>query len=320
VSTLIFADGYNHYADLATKGYSSLSGFAGITAGGRHGNGITGQPPAATWVLPAAQSTLALGRAMKPSTIGGNPFISFQDGNGNDMATLKPYGDGRVQCGAGSFGVASDPSSAVLNLNQWYFIELYADVSILAIGPPILYRLTYAARVNEQSVLSGSIDNLQYISGAFAKVRFIHAHDDLWITDGELLGDCHVLASFADADGFHADFTPSTAGAHYVLIDEAVPNVADYLEATATGQNESHDYPASIDDEIKGVQACLYVVPGTLTKYKTLLRSGGVDVLGIEKTAATNYGLEAYRLSPFTAVDFTKAEVSAMEVGAQATG
>jgi hypothetical protein len=320
MSVVVFADSYDHYASLALKGYSALSGFAGITAGGRHGDGITGIGPAVTWVLPSARATLAVGRACKISGLSGNPYIGFQDGNTNDMATLGPYGDGRLVVDAGSFGPASGPSSVVLHVGQWYFLEFSADVVLTDIGPPAKYRMDYSARVNEEAALSGSITNLQYISSTFTKVRVLHTHDDFWITDGEFLGDCHVDPLFADADGTYSDFTPSTPGAHYVLIDENPPDVADYLEATVIGQNESHNYEASDDDQTKGAQLCLYVVPGALTKFKSLARSGGVDVLGAEKTAASVYGLQAYRLSPFTGLDWTKAEVSAMEFGAQATG
>jgi hypothetical protein len=317
---IYFADSFDHYgvtANIAKK----WNGDAGATlqVAGRHGSGAS--ISTISYIVSPGGTIAAAGRAMKLNVL--TPTgqkISFQNAAGETLVMLQEYGDGRLVVHAG--GLLSSPSSAVLNTKSWYFVELYASITLFDPGPPIKYLVTYTAKLNgDLTILFGSLGPIVYSNPVIARLNLLGGTvDDVWWTDGELLGDTHVRSYFANADGFYSDFTPSTPGAHYVLVNEANPSTATYLEATVIGQNESHDYPASDDDEIRGIQVCLYSNASVLSKLKPLLRSAGVDSLGGEQTAGGTYLLKTWRTSPFTAVDFTKAEVSAMEMGAQATG
>jgi hypothetical protein len=66
-------------------------------------------------------------------------------------------------------------------------------------------------------------------------------YDDFWVAD-DYVGDRRVDSHFPTSDGTNQDGTPSAAGAHYAMVDEAPEPDDDtsYVTLTSAGQRESY--------------------------------------------------------------------------------
>lgn len=56
----------------------------------------------------------------------------------------------------------------------------------------------------------------------------------------DFLGPCRVVRFALDGDGSPLDWTPSTVGDHYVLVDENGANASDYVESDTDGQIDDY--------------------------------------------------------------------------------
>lgn len=78
---------------------------------------------------------------------------------------------------------------------------------------------------------------------------FVQDIDDLYLLDttggvnDDFLGDITVKTVFVDGDGNYGDWTPSTPGDHYVLVDEADPDdETTYVETDTVNNSDTYTF------------------------------------------------------------------------------
>jgi hypothetical protein len=147
--------------------------------------------------------------------------------------------------------------------------------------------------------------------------------DDIYIkNDATMLGDSRVDALYPTSDGNYTDFTPSTGGSHFALVDETAPNTTDYNSSSTAGHRDSYgmeNLAALSSQVIHGVQ-----VNGALLKSDAGIRTASVFVRsGSTNSDGTTVGLSTsqvicshvFELNPDTGTAWTESTVNAMEAG-----
>jgi hypothetical protein len=188
----------------------------------------------------------------------------------------------------------------------------------------------FEVRVNGKVVVSDNTGDYQYGSEELVGIKWERATadlyvDNLYITDGEYLGEVEVKVYVPEVDGTHGDFVPSTGSDHFAVVDEIPANETDYLIGSADGDKESFITTPSIVGPIKAVmvQNRMKKDGGLGLKVKNLVRVGGGDYLGSsELYLGSDYQtlVSVWPNNPNTSNPWSKAEAEGVEFGLQITG
>lgn len=314
---LLFTDGFDHYGATRAqyKGWQSI----GVRGSGRSLYGF----PQGCISLNAPRTTAAGGMAYKTTSFG-NWIIGFSPTGFYDGVELRHLSDGRLIVAAPLVGVGggvqSDPSDHVLRLNQWYYVELQIQITLLT-PTPLRFAIAYEARVNEETVLVGTLAPSSLTGGTVGYMNMISPgmRDDVYATDGELLGDVQVERLPAYADGDYLEWTPNGGAAHYDRVSELVEDEdVTYLDAGAAGLRETHRLPALDADEIKGIYHWFCIRgPAGANYAHAILRSGGADIEGDSQWTQAYYQCrgQGYRDNPFTGLAWTPGDLAGLQFG-----
>lgn len=284
--------------------------------------------------------TLTAGLAYNTQAFANSPFTF----NGVDgaRANLGHYGDGRftVSCTAGT----SPPSTFVMSVNQWFYLEFNCVLTLTFIDASH-YSRSYAmeARINEATILTASFSEtvnkpLPGGTRGFSDMGLggpgggNNAHiDDFYLTDGEFLGDIKVGVLYPNAVGDSSDWTP-TSGANWSNVEEHTPDDdTTTVSATSVGKKDLYnldDLPGGFAYTIVGAQALWLVKKSD---------AGAAAIKGVWKSAGTEidqdkghdfladgyhpsftsylYAMQPERKSLFTGLDWTAAEINALQLG-----
>lgn len=326
MSTLLHIDSFDHYdaiSELTSKWTGPIPGGSAVLVTGRFGTGQAIKGTNAFITLPDAPFTaLTQGVGYNTGNFQNDIFLIQDLSNANTgNNSLRQLGDGRLQVIIRNAFVGS-PSAIALSLNQWYFVE-FQIISVFSGGSNTV---SWEARVNNATILSGSTT----IAGAaitYATVQLdngsLTIYDDYYCTDTEFLGDHPIICLYTNADGSLTGWTPSAAGAHYLMTKEHNPDEdATYIYSSTPGDQELEN----LDDIPGPVSAIL----GGQFLWRTKKSNGGVaTITGDVKSGGTTvstatyypsadnylYLRQPYRKSPFTGVDFTATEVNAIQMG-----
>lgn len=144
--------------------------------------------------------------------------------------------------------------------------------------------------------------------------------DDMVISD-TFIGDIRIEALVPDADTATLDWTPSTGGDNYALVDEIPENDSDYVTSTTDGDQDLYDIE-DWDDTGKtpvGVVLWHYAKADVATgqSIKQLANSGATLDESAEKLLSTdwNYFFHLMENDPNTAAAWTDAAIDALEIG-----
>jgi hypothetical protein len=262
-------------------------------------------------------------------------------------AAVEGTGDGRLYASAmfGSSGWYSTGhvSFPCITQGEWYYIELYARPwEVLALNKYIAY-VDVKVRVNEEVVIDETISGPSRTSGPnFSEgqmgftsltVRFgpYGMIDDVYITDGEMLGDIRVNTFRPNGPGDLSEWTAVGASTLW----EAVRNpgfengsTASSSYANASIEDIGKRFMVSMSDiedtgKIVGVQAnflCKKDVPGN-GSFKPRYKISGSTI----ESSTTIYPsqkswydrIEPMRLNPVTNAEWTVADVNGMQIGAE---
>jgi hypothetical protein len=335
---LLFCDSFDHYS--VPQGSRKWTSFPGGTmVAGRTGNalqaGANGMP---SKTLNAEYTTLTAGVAYRTQGFG-NQILKFNNIVNDVKAYLEHVGDGRLRFlfQGGGFGTAGPPSTFVMNLNQWYYFEM--QVAITG-GPPATTTFTGTARVNSAEVLSWSLNGSTSATLKFAGVSlegsgggFNSTVDDFYCTDTEYLGDVKIGVLYPNAVGDASAWTPNGAGANWTkVMEHPADDDVTYVAAASTGLKDLYnldDIDPAFTGVIKGVQAlwCVKKSDEGQAAVKGLWKSAGVEIVqssghnyiapnGYSPSAADYlYNIQTERKSLFTAADWTKTEINALQLG-----
>lgn len=338
--TLLFVEGFdwtNTGADLADyqkwydTPYLSLSSSYGryggngacFTANGRY---MRKNLPLDTY------GTITIGCAYRPMQAGSPslankayPMLGFYDSSFVQQIALMldPTGYIYVYNGAGTqLGVSTNNN--FWEYQRWFYIELKVYIHDSA-G-------TVTVKVDGVTEIDESSKDTKYGNDYISFVRYSVAYDgldiyfdDLYITDGDFLGDVRVKTYMPDSDGAHSMFTPSTPGDHYAMVDETAGIDGDttYIESATLNAKDSFGITPTIAN-VLGVQVTsVNKRSGTAkVKMKNLIRSGGSDYNSSnEEELYINYRCfsSIHETDPDDSNPWTQTKVSNAEFGVEIT-
>lgn len=201
--------------------------------------------------------------------------VQLQVGNTGQVRIVT--GAGTTYYGAGSTVLATS-SGAPLLATGWHYVEFSAVFGSGTSGSATVrvdgVTVATISGVSTQISANASASGFFFGSGSGLNWRAC----DLYILDNSgaaplntFLGDVRVLYSTPNSDASPNAWTPSTAGAHYLMVNEASPNDAtNYLSSPNVG-----------DTELFGITALSGVPTGITSVYAV-----GVDIRGDKDQAA----------------------------------
>lgn len=332
---LLFVDSFDHYNTLVgMQGKWTVApsnpGFVTGRSGSRQalvcGNAQGGAPSLTFgWEYP----TICQGIACKTQSFTNDIF-----GVNNALTTpfetagigLAHIGDGRLRLNI-PFGPNTGPLGGfVMSLNTWYYFEMQLTFTGGA-GSNIAYEI----RVNNAVIATGILlRGGTYSDFTIAGVYLgspgggnANTFDDYYITDGEFLGDASWVPIYANALGGSSDFTPSPAVANWTNASEHAPDYfTSYNEAASVGNQDLYN----MDDlggqfRVVGAHALnsLSKSAAGISSAKSSINTNATLVQEVEFSPSFGswiYQRTGYRKNPVTGVDWTAAEINAIQRGA----
>jgi hypothetical protein len=296
---LLFIDSFDHYetATMTKKWTSNASGVIG-SWGRRSSKGLrfTGANQTAKVVLqlPApTDSRTVMGFAFKitgdiGSGTGSNyDIVQCHLINGSQWS-LRMNNDGKLYAHKGNFqsGVILGSTATSLSENVWHFVEL--DVVIHPTAGTFKVWVDGILRLNLSSVDtraqgSNAWDSIQL--GGLGSLTFYF--DDLYIADGtgsgltSVTGDVQAEYVVPDANGTTRQWLRSSGSDDYTLVDEAVPDTADYLYTSTLDDIVTMNFPVAplAGANIAGIQLVSYAqrTSAAAAGLKHVTRQGGTN-------------------------------------------
>lgn len=267
----------------------------------------------------------------------GLPYLTFV-GDGlahivvkrNDSnASISIYRGGNIGQADGTLLATSAPNVTINGV--WYHLEI--KVVLADVGGSVEVRVNNATVITftgdtRNGGASGLLDRVHLYSFASsdeANVRF----DDFYVLNGagtsnnNFIGDSRIHNLFPNADGNYSQFVGSDGNSinNYLLVDEATPDVVDYVGSGTPGNKDSYNFPnlPAAVTAVRAVSQRAYNISsdvGTRTA-RNLTRISGVDYV----SADYNVGGAAlqfetlYNTSPATLAAWGVAEFNAAEWG-----
>lgn len=336
--TLLFMDGFDHYATADINKKWDISGGGTIFAtGGRRNSGYYQLNNPTKKFIPQ-RDTVIVGHGFNiTSASTTNVHLGFYDSVGaayqigiyvDSNGAFKVYRNSTAPAFNSAGGtLIGQSANGAFKFGMWLFVEVKVvihdttgSVEIRVEGVTVL-NLT---NVDTKHTANAWVD--QIVFGAASGNSYI---DDLYINDNQgsvnnnFLGDVRIDAYLPNADGTNSAFTPSTGTSHFALVDETVPNTTDYNDGVNVGDKDTYNFtdmshtPASIF----ATQLCLAAAKDDsgARSVKPVTRSGGTNYVGSAFALSTSqlYATEIREVDPATSAAWTKANLNAAEFGAE---
>lgn len=357
--SLLIVDSFDNYGSGDTNfrsvcdGWYSGYGPSISTGGGRLGSAaIYNEYSGGYWYynLNSAKSTLYIGIAFR--AIGG----SYEPGDGSSdnrnfchfwygsyhQLTINPglnysisvsnYNTGAISEGA---TVIARSNNYLWTANVWYHLQIAVNFHVSTGW--VIVKLNDEEVLNEtglRTVSNGGgvnlVDRIAFfgVPSSGGTNPMPTYHDDLYVDDAQLHGDCHIVSLMPNGDGTLGDFTPLNAGDHYVEVDENIITSDDYVYAASLNSQESFTFlcPSNISG-IKAVvlNSCATLDDTGTSKIKALIRSGGSVYLGsiefsLDTTSYWKTRQTIFETDPDDSNPWTYTKINAAEFGIEITG
>lgn len=338
--SLRFIDGFDHYvtADIAKKW--TANDFCTINASsGRRGTASMRHSSFGSFLRLTLenQAIWIVGMAFRFTAFpaSGVGILVWLDGTTTQVSLrVEPSGLLTVYR-SGTSGTLLGTSSTALTVNTYYFLEWYVRIhGTLGEAHVHLNGASLLALTNVNTAQSGNafasqlrLGNIVVTSNAAMGTQ---DYDDVYVCDGTgsaphntFLGDCRVDTLLPNAEGATQQWTPSTPGTHYTLVDEAAPNLTDYVSSFTPTQRELFGMQdlSVVTGTIYGVQLGLAVQKSDAggRNITSVIRSGASEALGATAGVGTSqlYILQMQMTDPATSAAWTEAGVNAAQCGAE---
>lgn len=331
-------DGFDSYAtaDLLKK-WTTFAGVMTVNAGtGRRGTASARCVNDSDCYLSLtldAQPTWILGMAWHLTELPSGAIAACAVYDGATLqADLRLNPDGTVSVTRNGT-VLGAPSVATIPLSTYVYLEWRVTIHNSTGSTEV--------RLNGTSILALTAQDTQNTANATANMLRLGSigtadHigtqnlDDVYICDGTgaaphntFLGDCRVDTLLPTADGTAQQWTPSTPGTHYTLVDEAAPNTTDYVSSSTVGQRDTYGMQdlTAATGTIYGVQLSLAALKSDAgaRSIKPLVLSGASEALATATALSTSqtYTRHVQVTDPATAAAWTEAGVNAAQAGAE---
>jgi hypothetical protein len=321
---LLFMDGFDHYvtANILSKW---TSGGGNIINPGRTGIGCLQVPITLTKTLPSSYSTIITGFALYVAGFTNDAYVvKFNDGATTHLGIITTT-DGRFAVRRGDGTWLGVTATSPVTLFTWNYVEFKATIDD-SVG-------SYEIRVNGVTILSATGIDTRNGGASTANTYSLDAdsnyyYDDLYVCDDSgsinntFRGDVKIECLFPTSDGYLTQFTPSTPGDHYTLVDEAAPDGdTTYVYTSGIGNIDSYGFSnlTVISGSVLGVQVLPYARKDDAgsRSFAPMIYISGVAYSGEAISIGNTYVYypEIFDLSPATSSAWTIAEVNASEFG-----
>jgi hypothetical protein len=330
--SLVFCDGFDD--GLFANKWTTFSNTAIVA--GKNGNGlrINGIGPVAK-ILPAAyeHATMTVGFAIRFTAVPGSgltDLLQFRsDANTTLHETLSI--NGFSQLVMQRVGTQSVGPSVNVALNNWYYVEMRVTLSD-TVGT-LEWRLdgTPMYTATGQDTKGGGIktvfDTIQFAG----TTTLNYTIDDLYICNGAgstnntFLGAIAIESLYPDNNGNSSQFVGSDADSvdNYLLVDEAAPSTADYVESATVGEKDTYTF----GNLVRTTGNVLAVVPtiyadksdAAARTARLITRSGSTEGLSDVKNLGIGWNAFSYPYDqdPNGTINWTISSANAAEFGFQ---
>lgn len=317
-------------ADAYIKDSPPRTGAGGMNQFGAYGADVT-KPH---WFPLSPQVCVGLGIGTFGIEAGGWGFgLSYSDGiwgNPPQLSISMTIDGGVVMTGSGTEvnGPFRFADRVLFHFGTWSHIQVWA---MHTDGPNNTGTMSAALYVEEELILTGSWNKIptQGRSGFnnFGVGRGggnNASADDIYVTTGELLGDCSVETLYAVADGAPLEWSAKSGGAHYAEVDEAYQDGdTSYIYTSSDGAVDRFSFQStgttSADVAIPGISVTSIVDTddgGHLNHIVTLDGTDFEHSLQYQPTTSYTFGARsAFRCHPTTAAEITPEMLDSILVG-----
>lgn len=251
MSFVLFKDSYDRYDTGSISGalldnflarWTQIGGVPVITSTGRNGQAI--EVGNSNFSKTLAHSTRwVVGFAYYASAPGNTQNLYQLSNNDKILARVIYDTDSTLSIRAGN-STSLGATNRALNLNRWYYIEV--DISLSGSSPimaSVELRIngnvevsgSGATGINSSDTLSGDASaNFHQFFGVTGVGNFAR-FDDLYIkNEAGYEGDPKVVPAYPSADGGTLQWTPSSGGSHFAMVDTHPVDLTKWLAGTGT--------------------------------------------------------------------------------------
>lgn len=340
-------DGWDHYASAVTGeggvssvwSFTSTSGVSfvpGILDGvGRALNYALNSSNYARRNISGSSDTITLCFRFKgPSTFPGSNVLCLLANGSGDQGWIEVTSSGALRYKVGTFantalGTILGTSSFLMTTSRVYFVELKVKIHASTGTVDLWIDGTNVLSLTGQNTKAQSAATITVIGlGACNTNGETWAFDDLYVlgaSGDSRLGDRRVLAILPSADTAQADWTKSSGGVGFSLIDEDQADTATYIEALAASEYSLFDFanltytPATID--AIAIEFCAKKTDAGAVSVRTKQKSGATTTNGADQSVGSSFvhTQEIFVVNPATSSAWTAATVNSLQVGVERT-
>jgi len=257
-----------------------------------------------------------------PGNITGGDYIIYIYRGGITQMRLAAWNDGSLAFYRNTV-LLEQSAPRVLRGNSWHRIEVMYFCDNAG---------SYEVRVNGDTVLSasgvdtdnngsGECDTIVFRAGFYSSLL-----GDIYLADDtagqDFMGELKVETLRPSADTAQADWTPSTGGDNYAMVDNEYSDDTTYVEGALTGDKDLYDFGnlVNIDSGIVAIQVSTVamVTAASALDMIPVLKSGATEQDADTRRVTGNdgiYYLDVYMQDPNTAADWAVAGVNAIQSG-----
>lgn len=325
---LLFTESFDHFNTVPEmQGKWTSLGTGGAFVPGRSGAGQAYEVSSTSspaLCLGYEYLTLAVGFGIKTNSFG-SAWVTVTNVGTNGFE-LAGYGDGRLRVDFPFTAADSGPLPGfVFALNTWYYCELLITFNWTGTQMQGIYTVL----INGSIIATGTI---QFPWGAQIRIADVSfggpggggraQYDDIYITDGEALGDYNWICIFPNAAGDSSQWTPHPTQANYLNVQEHNPDeFATYNQGDGVGDQDLYNMDNVGNVSIIGIQALNRhtKIAAGVTSFKSSIKTNATLIQEGEIQPSFGswlYQRQPYRKNPVTGLDWTTADINAIQRGA----
>ena len=320
----------NGFDDTVVEEGSAYVGTSGVT--GRSGYGLASRRSSGSIItlgtFPTSVADFTVGFAIRPTTIGVQTWLYFQNSAGNTHARVSVTAAGAIELRDAGNTVQATSANGILINNTWTYLEFH--VVIANSGGSVECRAgeSVVASFTGDTYSSGTVDcglvAANAINSANTDIDDLVMHTDAYYGDKVI----HTVLPSGNGDSSQWVGSDGNSTDNYQWVDESPPNVTDYVASTTSGNKDLYamgDMPT--DWTVTAVQAMVYCQKsdaGTPPAWSVTAKgqSGGTrddsNLASRTSTTAQNLNSDIYTTDP-DGNALTPTRINAMQVGVKIT-